>query len=348
MKYFQVTSEFTPSVHNLLTESLIGTPGKSMVYRHRNVDKKLSHIRRQRVLTLNRNNKTIATLSFYLRKPTSNHQGFTLSYIRFVAFSKHFRKGYHGTNFKRKSSLRNELKTILSNLITPEEKLIHYAYVDLKNKNSKALCQEFGFVECRQFTQIMYSRVAPKKTMAPQRIQASEKPHLTHLLTKFYAEHNFFHIDNLFFENNYFIIKNEDNEVLAGIQANLESWDIFEIPGIPSFILKKILPRIPILNKLITNPFRFLALEAVYFKPQQEHLLKLLIESLLAVHELHNAILFIDTKSPLNEKLTFLHSGPLKVISAPKTASVIYRSSDNIPKEHLHHSPAYISCFDLT
>lgn len=352
--WLSVEQSVNDQIIERLEACIWGTPDRSMLYKHCGVRHKASNISDPYFITLKRHNN-IMGLGCFCRYPIQN-QTLALDsyYIRYFSFKEAYQISHIiGQNKrKKKSHIKNELEQLLSTegLAKPDQKTLFYAYVDPDNERSVNLCNHFGFLPIRQFTTCLFSRMSPKVHAKVERCSLQDQPIIEQLLKEQYKDYNLFSTRNLFFDNNYYVIKDEQGEIVAGVQANSEHWRIIEMPGFSGKLILNVLPKLPILNKLFNPDYRFVALEGLYVKPGHEQSLVKLLESVLAIHQLTSALLWLDADSQLYHQIMDLPKGLMNLFYHGEPVQIIAKAINlnSTEQEALTQQPAYISAFDMT
>ncbi|NBP69536.1 MAG: hypothetical protein EBU52_12405 [Cytophagia bacterium] len=349
-QYLNIHQKPNKQLLELLNSNVIGTPGLSMLYQHLKVEEKLYSIATPHFLTIERNNEVVGTCCFCER----NFNTITGFYVRYFAFKNDFRiSGKPNTKSRLKSSgIRSEVKALLNGdclLNQKQTQFFHYAYVDPRNPRSANLCDEFGFVPVRKYTTRIFSRFFPKpqyKLDIRETSSSSEK--IKTLLGRFYSNYNHFTFENL--NKNYYYIENTEGEILAGAQVNPDAWRIETLPGKFGKALLAVFSHTPILSKLLSNHFRFLAVEGIFYAAGCEPLFERLLEHLLYQFKMHTAIMVVDTQSSLYDLTHKMNLGFLSATSPEVYGNVIVHPHQ-LPEYFMKHQqlkPAYISVHDVS
>ncbi len=349
-QYLRIQTKASPTIEALLKDNVIGTPGLSMLYQHMGVRQKLYSIAQPHFITLQRQNKVVATCCFCER----NFQGITGFYIRYFAFAEGFRlKGIPvATTQVKASALRAEIKSLLQGVGLVDSATMpffHYAYVDPRNPRSANVCQEFGFIPIRHYTTRLFSRLFPKANSHLTIQQASaDDEKVIKRLRSFYADYHHFQLENL--RGTYYYVENEQGEMLAGLQVDPDAWRIMTLAGRYGKVLLNVFHLMPILSRLLSKNFKFLATEALYCKPGAEKILGQLLEALLHRHGLHTALIVLDTDSSLYQITQQLRLGILSKLAPEVHGHVIarYQGLDDGFLAQQHSRPVYISVRDLS
>lgn len=350
-----ISSHCEKDVLDLLEKNLIGTPKQSMLYQHLGVKEKIMHLSETRFINLRTRNSLVGTCCFCKKTISLHDTNIVGFYVRFFSFKSAYQSMVHNTAFSKRDSglIRQEIKELLSSpmfMSKPEHKSFIYAYVDPRNKRSKRLCDEFGFKEVRSFKNITFSRLFPKDHPGVEQINERDKPWVLNRLLCQYEKYNMFSQENVFYEDNYWVIRNRKGEIVHGVQVHKETWQIQDIPGLSGKLILHVLSKLPVLNRLFKKRFEFLAIEAVIVSPNHEQLLSVLVESLLKKFDVYKALFFVDVASPIHSTLLKMNLGILNRLSKNVMASVICKTTGLTAEEEssLRQQPSYISTFDLT
>ena len=117
MKWLKVNNgPCTPEVEKLLSNNIIGTPGKSMVYQHQLVQQKLNHIPNPVFIELRLKNHLIGTCCLIERKLIWEKHVETAYYIRYFSFSPAWRSRGNSNSPQAKSDgpLKRDIRELLT------------------------------------------------------------------------------------------------------------------------------------------------------------------------------------------------------------------------------------------
>lgn len=353
-KFIDVQKNPSTEILGMLSGNVIGTEGKSMLYQHTDVTSRINRIEFPYFVNLQRHGETIGTCCFCLRNISNGKGGSAAFYIRYFSFKTQFRRGPVARSSARKSRLRQEIMAVFQGIGFPElpqRKFLHYAYVDPRNWRSVRLCEEFGFQIVREYTTVLFSRINPRtktqlhiEELAPQDYETVKE-----LLKLFYREYAMFSLDNLRIKR-YYVLRNKEGDIVAGMMANPTQWNIVSFPGIVGKLILNVFPHLPVLNRLLNKDFRFLAVESIYYAPGHAHDLEPLFESLLALFQLNTAIVMVDRQGPLHTTLKSLNLGILDKVMTEVKGHILCRFVNMDPQETTPFKvrPAYISAIDVT
>ncbi len=222
---------------------------------------------------------------------------------------------------------------------------LFYSYIEENNIRSANISKKEYFCSMGDIHALIFSRIFPK--VKRNITQEANIKSIKKLLLEFYKGYDLLHLSHIGYQKNYFVIKDNNNEILAGVQANTVNWKIINIPGTKGKIIMHLLPYLPLLNRLF-NPKKhcFLSLEGLYYKDGHQKELIILIEGLLNRFKMTSALIMLDKISPLNQLFTN-NLGILNRISK-KVCSLIMVKSYGAVLNTEREVPAYVSSFDLT
>lgn len=334
--------ERKPSPHliELLEENAIGTPGKSMVYKHHDVRSKVDTVSDPYFANLSIRNRLYGSICFSKREVYSLGILCQAFYLRYFTFRESLRTT-NPKNHKRQepSKIREDVIQLMDGKgLDFQGDLRLYAFVDADNIRSKRLIDEFGFNKLSKFNVIPFSRLWPKKSKLVEIAQESDFKAIRGKLVDTYKSELFVSFESLFKRGEYFFIKDQ-GEIVGGVQAIPDQWDILEMPGIMGKILMNIVPKIPLINRLFNPTYKFVFLESIYCKEGYEHFLGSLFESVLHYYKVNSGILCLDQKSMMYAKVKMNNLGLTHKMQGEKQIDVVVRSSD----DELMNSKAAVS-----
>lgn len=332
------------SIRELLTQNIIGTPGKSMVYQQLCVSQKLDHIPDPYFLSVRLGQKVVGT-SCFIRRPVAvanlKREAF---YIRYFAFRNRFRSQNDALErLHKKSVLRSEVEEVLNGAhfdLTGQP--LCYAYVDPGNIRSLRIIMSFGFRNVGSFKTVFFSRFSPVLSSNVESVKGNTKEEVFRLIREAYSKHAFYTEENIGYADGLYVLRKE-GKVLAALQANPEHWHVHELPG--SRHLINVVSRVPYVRRLFHRDFRFLSIEGLYVRSGYENTLEELIEGVLALTRRHTAIMCLDPSAPEYDLVRQLDRGFIRHLTNEKELHVMARG----PKEVLSQiegMPIYVSAFD--
>ncbi len=339
MKYLQFEKGVpADDIKDLLQNNIIGTPGKSLVYQHLKTSEKLDYIDNPAFLSLRLGGNVVGTACFIDRKVSVKDHEFNATYIRYFSFRRAFRSSSDPVNRINKSSLlKSELETFFQ-----QSDRLQYAYVDPGNIRSKRIIGGYGFEKVGVFRTVFLSRFDPKPCHCVEVLAAEMRSQMKDLLRAFYKDYGLYFSDNIGYQDSYFIIR-ENNEIVAGIQANPEHWHVHEIPGSKHLI--NIVSGFPIIKRIFNKNFRFLSLEGVFYKKGHEEKVVQLIEHALHYHQRYTAVICLDPKCAIYDLFKTFDLGFIKNLTSEKEMAIMAQGKDS-QIQALRQIPKYVSGFD--
>ena len=336
-----VSEKPTKTAVDLLHSTLWGTKGP--LFQHMDTPEKVDYLSSAIAFNLEKDGKAIGTCTVLERKITVQGKEYKTWYGRYFTIDKKFQGRIYG------NLLLKHIKKYMEN-ISPVPS-IFYAYVEQSNIRSSKLLKYTGFEAVRNFETSVFSRMYPKKDKRVSKIKDGDAQLIIDLLKTEYINNTFVNFDNLFFQDNYFVLK-ENNEIIAGLQASLVKWEVRQLPGAAGKVIINILPHLPFVSKLF-NPkdFRFAAFEGVFCKPGRESELFKLMESVCAELNLSIGMLWMDPSTEVYKR--FKKAGDWGIMNKMREDMPVYvfAGFKDVPKteqEIFYKKPAYISAFDLT
>lgn len=343
-KWLRIEQTASEGVRNLLLKNVIGTPGRSMVYRHCRTEEKLQHISRPVFVSLVRREKVLGTCCFCERQ----YNDAATYYVRYFSFISALRKsaGFRKEATEKKSELRSAIHELISGRYFSEAAdSLFYAYLDPGNARSLQLAKEFGFRKAGSFASLLFSRWRPKLAEKVQRLQEEDWRFFEGELAEFYSGHRFFTMENLYYQGNYFTFR-EEGRIVAGLQANPEQWEVLEMPGLGGSVLMSLFPRVGTLRKLFQPDFRFVSVEGLYCVPGYENRLEQLLEHVLATFGVYSAVLCLDVRSEEYKMVKKFRLGPINRLRKEKLMDIMVKENGSV--RITSGKPCYISSFDVS
>ena len=361
-----VEKEPGKDVKELLSNTILGTPGK-LRYRHTSFNTKLPFLGRIYFIVLKKSDKLLGCIAFSQRDTFYMENPKISWYVRYFSIraplrAKSYKQKKRKRPVKEKPQRDNLLKlttqkffddpTILDDQISKYSggQLV-YAYVEKENIRSWDFTEMIGFDTVGRIHTSLFSRFYPKRDPHVRPPGEGDKKQVLSRLREFYKNHTFYTEQNIFFDNNYLVWK-ENGEIVAGCQANPEVWKLLEYPGLLNKLFLKVLIRLPILSHRFDPGYlKFIALEGIWFKKGYEKCLLKLFESACAHHNLYLAIIWLDSKSHLYTTIRNIRN--LGIIDKLFTSAigdirVKFINWKEEDKRYYYEHPAYISCFDMT
>jgi hypothetical protein len=353
-------------VKELLADTILGTPGK-LRYRHTSFNSKLPFLGQIYFIVLKKSEKLLGCIAFSKRDTYHKESPVNSWYIRYFSIRAPLRAKSHKQQRRKKQEKvkpqRDNLLKLTTQKFFDDPTMLDdqiskntgghlvYAYVEKENIRSWDFTEMIGFDTVGRIHTSIFSRFYPKRDPHVHPLGEGDRKLVLSRLREFYKDHTFYTEQNIFFDNNYLVWK-ENGEIVAGCQANPEVWKLLEYPGLLNKLFLKVLIRLPILSRRFDPGFlKFIAIEGIWFKKGYEKCLVQLFESACAYHDLYLAIIWLDSKSHLYTsvrnigKLGIIDRFITSAIGDIRVKFIDWKEED---KRYYYEHPAYISCFDMT
>lgn len=288
--FFHQYSKPTPAILELLDKTVLGSNGAR--YRHADTREHIEHIDNPMYLTLERNNRVLGNVTFCKRGMDW--------YIRYFAFD----SGVQSKNPTKKSKgglFKTQLKEFFQSQLRSNHFRSFYAYIDPRNIRSKNMAEEFGFIKRGEVITQTFSRIAPKSNHEIHIVKDYEQ-----VLSKF--EDRWGHLPYFFDaqvkRGSFYAIQDEDGHIMAMANVHFAHWEWDRLPGKMGKIWTKLLPFLPLLNRLI-NPknHRFLVIDSVWVEGDHPELFEELMQGILQKEEKNTLIWWAHPKNALYQSI---------------------------------------------
>jgi len=339
---YRLTLQYKADVKSieLLKRTLWGT--KETVYQHQHTEENIDKVPDPYFFNLEKEGALVGTCCFSKRNTIANGRTYDVWYSRYFSIEPNMQGGIFG------GMILKHIKTYFEK--ETQSPSIFYAYVDASNVRSHKLLTYIGFKKIRSFETLTFSRLFPKKDKDVALIASEDKDTMLKLLQEAYKDHVLHNFDAAFLEENYFILK-KDNEIVAGIRINMAHWIIRALSGFSGTLIIKFLPHIPVLSRLF-NPkdFRFAAFDGIYSKEGFEKELFVLMESVCASVKVSTGIIWLDSDSALYHRLK--HAGDWGIMNKlkeniPAYVVAAFKNVSKEEQERMGSCPVYVSAVDI-
>ncbi len=334
---FKFRDEVSPELLQLLTKTTLGTNGAK--YQHLDIEERIYDADNPLFMSIERNGKVLGNIAFCRRGK--------FWYIRYFAFDSIFQAGPGENTSRRKNSLfKNQIETYFHSLLNTENAArieALYAYIDPKNQRSKQMSELFGFRKIAQLRTQSFSRLHPKNRRVEQ---LDDWNAIRDLVQASYGNH-LFYFESQSSQPPFYVIRDENGEIVACVKVTLVNWKIARIPGKFGGILTKIIPYLPVMNRLIKpNKHTFLVPEIVCVKDNNTKVLEELFSGILAMHQLNVMLWWIDEKDPAYTNMApKVNWGILDKVLGRSEVDVVARyaqmNADDLKK------PVFVAAFDM-
>jgi hypothetical protein len=361
----KVTDHANEGILDILSHAVQGSEG-GMRFQLQNVPSRIKAYGDQiRFVSLYKKNKITGTVGACFRVSGQGSLRYPSTYLRYLAMQSTYQseinwrkretaviKPDQDDSFKQRT-LEVFSKPHILELpgVFEEDKHIMYGFIESMNERSKNLVHQAGYEYIRSFLTVAFSRFSPVADQRVSKIVDTAKAKMTDLLNDFYRDYSFFASDYAFFENRYYVLK-ENGEIIAGACAIPTTYKVYDVPGIWGWVMMKVLPVVPYYKRLFRpGEFRYLVFDAIYCKKGRESVLGSLFESACAAEGFHTGLTWLDDRSELYDKIrTEVKMGALNRMLNAKPG-LVYTKFINLTeeeKERFYDAPAYISGFDFS
>jgi len=228
------------------------------------------------------------------------------------------------------------------------KKGIFYGYIEASNTASIKTITKAGSKSIGQYHVLFLSRLHPRDDYRLQNLSGIIKEQMVQLLGKQYENHALTDFGQSVKVEDYYIIK-QGGEICAGLQCERHQLTIKHMPGVSGLILVKVLPSIPILRCLLPDRnLHFLTFGNIYFKNGMEEEIFSLMEALLARHQVNFAMIYMDKRSPVLQRLAkvgkfgILHA----LIDVPVHVMGFFKAFSDSEIADIYRQPLFISMND--
>jgi hypothetical protein len=354
-----------PELIEHIESTYLGTPG-GLLYHHTSGIPKLKAIRNCYFVFLRRSGNMLGSIGYVLRDTKTGDKIHKTWLIRYFSVKAPLRTEKKSKKEIKKRPINDRAVSMLKDIThifhdNPERlidldvkeipKAVIYGLVEKKNERSRNFAEIGGFTKTGSIVSFMFSRLRQRKNITIEQLKVEDIPAMKILLEDFYKDHAFYFDEHLFINDSYFMLR-ENGEIVAGLQANEETWEIKTIgnKNLDTFI--KFMTRLPLIGKRFKyEQMRFLGVEGIYFKKGQEVSIYKLLEGVLAHKDQYLALLFMDLRSPEYKAFKEIKKlGPVNSILGSFEAD-IYTKFFSFPddeKKETAEKAVYISIYDNT
>lgn len=334
---FKLRSIATDGIIELLDSVVLGTNGAH--YKHLDTREKINQADNPLFLSMERHDKTIGNITFCKRDK--------FWYIRYFAFSQAIQSaGKTKSNSRNSGLLKRELSQFFEDVFNGEygdAPDSFYAYIDPQNEKSLWMSENFGFETIAKIKTQTFSRAYPKKKIVLER--SNNWDDVSSFVKAQFGKQQYFFEDQVN-EGPYYIWRNETSEIIGFAKISSANWRIDRFPGKFGGLLTKLIPFIPVLNRIIIpKDHNFLVPEAVYTKDPNK--LDDFLESILHQEQRSLMIWWVDPTDPLYLKVENKSKwGLLDKMIGESMANVVVKRN---PKSNIEkmNAPVYSSGFDF-
>jgi len=335
-------------------------------YHHTSGIPKLKAVKECYFVFLRRNGNMLGSIGYDLRNTMAGKQEYKSWLVRYFSIKAPMRSEKKTKKRTRRRDIKDRSVSIIKDvanffhdnperLIDPDvqemPKAILYSLVEKKNERSKNFAEIGGYEKSGDVESFIFSRLRKRKRAGVERISATEIPEMKKRLADFYSDHAFYFDRYLFLDNDYYVLK-QNGEIVAGLQANEETWEIKTLGSGFLDSVVKALTKIPFIGKRFTyEEMRFLGVEGIWFKKGRGDAVYKLLEGVLAMKNQYLALMIMDTRSKVYRNFRkHKKLGPVNAILGTFEADLYARfySFPEEEKKRVAAMPAYISIYDNT
>ncbi len=321
------TDYFSDEIIEFLESISWGT--EAVLFKEQDMKMHLSDLKNLTAYTLTDQHDQIGALIAFINfKVNIENNTYDAQFIRFLSVSPRpeIKKFPRAFIFK--------IDELLNNAI--EHRKLVCCYVESGNSNSKIIVKKKGFVQVATVKTIGISRFFPKPIVNVEKITEKKDTDLMLALPiKKYHDHNLVHFDSLFLGSGYYVYR-ENGNILAGVQVKKVSWAIEKLSGVKGAIIKKIIPLVPIANRIF-NPkkFEFLLFDFIYYQPERAEDFIKLVESVLFLFKSNCGMMWCDEKSVMYNELSGMKSLGILNSMVNSYETHLYVLRDSLSLNHL-------------
>ena len=337
---FKVREKATEPIIELLSDTVLGTNGAK--YRHLDTRERLDELDSPLFLSMERGERVIGNVTF-CRRPIG-------WYVRYFAFAKMFQSsGKKPSSNRGVNKLKQELDDFFTESLTGKSQYgqtdSFYAYIDPNNEKSKWLSESLGFETVGEITTQTFSRVTPKNSN--RCIRSTDWEEFKTLFLNQFDRHQHFFVEQLR-TGPFYSVRTHEGEIVACAKITPANWEIKRLPGKMGGVLVRLIPFVPVLNKLIKpKEHRFVVPEAVYVKENNPKLLDELFQGILFQERSKLIIWWLDPREKLYSSVASkMKWGILHRLIGKNKVYVVERKPPITSNVSVEGQPFYVSGID--
>jgi hypothetical protein len=320
------------SLISFLEKTELGTNGAR--YAHLDVRERIKKLDFPQSFTLKRNEIIVANVTFCIRD-------FSM-YVRYFAFNAIYQST---SNTKRKRSSKSifEIKILeLFQKLERQRNLPFYAYIEADNSRSMLMSKRFGFKPYTHIISRSFSRLAPKLNKNVS-FSSNWSEISDHVREQYHQYDSYFEAPVS--QPPFVVLRDNEGAILAYARFTKVAWRIHRLPGILGGVLVKIVPYIPLLNRLIKPKKHIFLTPDIVSGISNAAQLQDLFSGALALYDVKSMIWFIDPNDPVYKSVKQGFSwGVLDRIIGIKKINIMQR---NAIRPYSEKHPFFVSAFDL-
>lgn len=335
---FSLREEYTDEVLKLMKSVTLGSNGTR--YRHKMIEERIQQLDRPIYYNLERNKRVLGNITI-CRRPKN-------WYVRYFAFNVGLQARTKQPRSKAKNTtLKNSIAEFFDGILQHPENEVEcfYAYIDPQNERSLWMSQSFGFKTVAKIATQTFSRTNPKRQKAVASLKVND--FIKKKMEEQYEGNPFYYTKHTFNEADFYSLT-KGGEVVAFAKVYKEAWEILRLPGKRGAFLKKAVPYIPFVNKII-NPkdHVFSVVDSIWCKDNEAKYLEELFEGVLYEEKTRSLIWWVDQNQPLYQAVKRkIKWGLLHRINGVQEVDLVVKSNHEKYKNVLT-TPSYITGFDF-
>lgn len=320
------------SLISFLEKTELGTNGAR--YAHLDVRERIEKLDFPQSFTLKRNEIIVANVTFCIRD-------FSM-YVRYFAFNAIY-QSTSKTKRKRSSKSIFEIKILeLFQKLERQRNLPFYAYIEADNSRSMLMSTRFGFKPYTHIISRSFSRLAPKLNKNVS--FSSNWSEISDHVREQYDQYDSY-FEAPVSQPPFVVLRDNEGAILAYARFTKVAWRIYRLPGILGGVLVKIVPYIPLLNRLIKPKKHLFLTPDIVSGISNAAQLQELFSGALALYDVKSMIWFIDPNDPVYKSVKQGFSwGVLDRIIGVKKINIMQR---NAVRSYSEKHPFFVSAFDL-
>lgn len=337
-RFFKLSEQVKPEIVDLLTEVTLGTTG--VRYKHLDTEQRVHEVDNPLFFYLKRDKQVLTNITFCRR-----HQDW---YIRYFAFRTALQRSTDTkVEDKSNSVLKREIEHFFQSALNGEVngQVVNqfYAYIDPKNDRSLWMSKNFGFYTVAQLATQTFSRTFAQQSKRFKVVEPTVE--WQNRIKDTFGSHAFF-FEAYLDKNPIALIEDANGKLLAFCRISVAHWKIDSLGGRFGVLQAKVLPYIPIVNRLV-NPkkHKFVVPDSVWVKDNNPQILTELFESLIKYSSANMLIWWTDQQEKLYLNVRGkVKWGPMHHLMGVSPVNVVCRNASR--GEKVLDRPMYVVAID--
>jgi len=318
----------TEAIKTLLSNTILGSNGAR--YRHINALEQLTKLDHPIYFSLMAKEQCLGNITLCQREDSL--------YLRYFTFHPRFQATLNTSKrIKDRDSILKEQINVYLNTLIPEKKQSIYAYIEPDNIRSLNMAIAFGFSPSAKIAMYHFSRRLPRESRRFKILTYDEAiPYIR----------NQFRNHSYYFENpksGIYAAWLINNEIALVTRFHEACWEIKSMKGAFGKLLIKVLPWLPIVNKLISPAcHKFLAFDSfLSLNPSIDAKeLNAFLSAGLAHFKVHHMMHWVDESSSHSQYIKGIQWGLLHRILGKNEINLVV-------KGHAKSGPYFIDAMDM-